>query len=128
VIRKKSRCSCLSRAVPGYPLVVEAEPMQGGWLDLSVVLVECTEHRLVLDCVVLRPTELHDGGCLATGEPFSVSINRSDGDIQLVKAIVDVVERGQALDHQIHLCRVDVETLLLSTPAESILIEIETVS
>jgi len=104
---------------------VDAERVLGGWLELSVLLADCDDERLMLDCIVERGTRMVDGSVLDQGEPFSVSIPRLGTDDMRIRMIYDVVRTAHARDQDVQLTRVDHDTLLLCAPTESVLIEID---
>ena len=61
---------CLTFRHPGNGPSVDAERVLGGWLELSVLLADCDDERLMLDCIVERATRMVDG-------PSSIRESRS---------------------------------------------------
>ena len=95
-----------------------------GWLALSVLFVECTKDRLILDCIVTSRSRTPDGDEVAEGEPFSVSLNRSRGDSEMLRMIIDLVDKSRRNDRVLSLMRVEHDAFLLRTEEECLLIEV----
>ena len=79
---------------------------------------------MILDCIVTAPSRTPDGVEVAEGEPFSVSLNRSRGDSEMLRMIIDLVEESRRHDRVLSLMRVEEDAFILRTTQECLLIEV----